>query len=268
MEPAFPNSAYVALSLLLGLMIRGAWRGYRRGPLRQLAGPAALTAGITAGWAFGPEAGHAALEGSDFPWLLRGATGICVLGAVTGLVTYSACWWLGRRPEGSDEAESPVAGAFVGCWTGIMYFVLLVMTLFSWASIEECLQGPTEGEAWPVRIRKELIESGLGSELRDWSPIPDRHRILISRSRRVMADPAARRRLMAMPEIRGLASHPTVYQAWQDADIRKALNNNDLNKVIDHPKVRAALADEALQREIEKVDLAGLMGKALEKPQK
>jgi len=73
---------------------------------------------------------------------------------------------------------------------------------------------------------------------------------------------------MAMPEIRGLASHPTVYQAWQDADIRKALNNNDLNKVIDHPKVRAALADEALQREIEKVDLAGLMGKALEKPQK
>lgn len=45
MEPAFPNSAYVALALLLGLMIRGAWRGYRRGPLRQLAGPAALTAG-------------------------------------------------------------------------------------------------------------------------------------------------------------------------------------------------------------------------------
>ena len=46
------------------------------------------------------------------------------------------------------------------------------------------------------------------------------------------------------------------------------LSENDLNKLIDHPKVRAALADEALQREIEKVDLAGLMGKALEKPQK
>lgn len=268
MEPDFPTSAYVALALLLGLMIRGAWRGHRRGPLRQLAGPVALTAGIGAAWGFGPEAGHAALEGSGFPWLLRGAAGMCVLGAGVGLLTYSACWWLGRRPEGSEEAESPVAGAIVGCWTGIMYFALLVMSLFSWASVEECLQGPHDGPGWPVRVRDELVGSGLATELKGWSPIPERHRVLISRSRQVMADPTARRRLIAMPEIRALASHPTVYQAWQDADVRKALNNNNLNKLIDHPKVRAALADEALQREMEKVDLASLMGKALEKPKK
>lgn len=268
MEPAFPTSAYVALALLLGLMIRGAWRGYRRGPLRQLAGPAALTAGIAAAWGYGPEAGHAALEGSGFPWLLRGAAGMCVLGAVTGLLTYSVCWWLGRRPEDSEESESPIAGAFVGCWTGITYFVLLLMTLFSWASIEECLQNAGADPSWPIRIRNELIESGLASDLKGWSPIPDRHRVLILRSRQVMADPAARRRLMAMPEIRALASHPTVYQAWQDISVRKAMNENNLNFLIDHPKVRAALADEALQREMEKVDLASLMGKALEKPPK
>lgn len=268
MEPDLAVSAYVALALLLGLMVRGAWRGYRRGPLRQLAGPVALTAGIASAWAFGPEAGHAALEGSGFPWLLRGAAGMCGLGAGAGLLTYSACWWLGRRPEGSEEAESPVAGAFVGCWTGIMYFAALLLTLFSWASVEECLQGPGEAPAWPVKIRDELVESGLATELKGWSPIPHRHRVLISRSRQVMADPAARRRLMAMPEIRALAAHPTVYQAWQDVEVRKALNNNDLSRVIDHPKVRAALADEALQREMEKVDLASLMGKALEKPAK
>ena len=266
MRPDFPISAYAALALLLVLMTRGAWRGYRRGPLRQLAGPAALTAGTFAAWGFGPEAGQALLEGTGFPWLLRGAAGMCVLGATTGLVTYSACWWLGRRPAGAEEAESPVAGAFVGCWTGVTYFALLVLSLFSWASIAEMLQPPGEPPAWSVRIRDELIGSGLASELKGWSPIPHRHRTLIARTRNVMASPAARRRLMAMPEIRALAAHPAVYQAWQDMEVRKAINNNDLSRLIDHPKVRSALADEALQREIEKVDLAKLMERALEKP--
>ncbi len=268
MQPEFPISAYLALGLMLALMVRGAWRGYRRGPLRQLAGPVALTAGLGAAWGFGPEAGHAALQGTDFPWLLRGAAGMCLLGTLTGLLTYSLCWWLGRRPEGSDEAESPVAGAFVGCWTGLMYFALLVLILFSWASVQEALQGPEEKPAWCVTLRDELVDSGLASELRGWSPIPDRHRLLISRTRKVIADPVARRRLMAMPEIRALAAHPTVYQAWQDKDVRKALNENDLNSLLDNPKVRAALVDEALQREMLKADLAGLMGKALEKQSK
>lgn len=266
MRPDFPFSAYAALALLLALMTRGAWRGYRRGPLRQLAGPAAMTAGTAAAWGFGPQAGHALLEGTGFPWLLRGAAGMCFIGATTGLLTYSACWWLGRRPAGAEEAESPVAGAFVGCWTGMTYFAVLVLSLFSWASIGEVLRGPGETPGWAEKIRDELIGSGLASELRGWSPISDRQRTLIARSRNVMASPTARRRLMAMPEIRALAAHPTIYQAWQDMDVRKAMNNNDLNSIIDHPKVRAALADETLQREMEKVDLVKLMEKALESP--
>ena len=40
---AFSTTLWIAAALLAALMIRGAWRGYRRGPLRQLAGPAALT---------------------------------------------------------------------------------------------------------------------------------------------------------------------------------------------------------------------------------
>ena len=268
MDSDLPLSAYVALALLLGLMVRGAWRGYRRGPLRQLAGPVALTAALAAAWIFGPQAGHASLEGTGFPWLLRGAAGMCVIGALVGLGAYSLCWWLGRRPEGSDEAESPVAGAFVGCWTGMAYFGVGLLGLFSWAAIEEALQGPQEAPSWSVVVRDELVRSGLASELKGWSPLPERHRLLITRARKVMADPGARRRLMAMPEIRALASHPTVYQAWQDKEVRKHMNDNNLTSLIDHPKVRAALADEPLQREMEKVDLVGLMGKALEKPLK
>ena len=38
--PALSVTLWVALVILALLMIRGAWRGYRRGPMRQLAGPA------------------------------------------------------------------------------------------------------------------------------------------------------------------------------------------------------------------------------------
>ncbi|MGA0133958.1 MAG: hypothetical protein ACO3ND_06340 [Opitutales bacterium] len=261
-------SAGVALAALVGLMARGAWRGYRRGPLRQLSGPAALTAGLAAAWALGPEAGHAALQGTAFPWILRGMAGMCILGTTAGLATYSLCWWLGRRPEGAEEAESPVAGTVVGCWTGMMYFGAALLLVFSWASIEETLASPNGPTPWIVKVRNDLVNSGLASELKDWSPVSDRHRTLIGQTRRLMTDSAARRRLMAMPEIRALASHPSVYQAWEDKNVRKLMNDNDLSGLIDHPKVRAVLADEQFQKEAEKIDLVGLIGKALEKPQK
>ena len=53
-EPsAFSTTLWIAAAILAALMVRGAWRGYRRGPLRQLAGPAALTIGQLGGWLFG-----------------------------------------------------------------------------------------------------------------------------------------------------------------------------------------------------------------------
>ena len=44
-DTALAPSLWVALVILALLMVRGAWRGYRRGPMRQLAGPAALATG-------------------------------------------------------------------------------------------------------------------------------------------------------------------------------------------------------------------------------
>jgi hypothetical protein len=65
-----------------------------------------------------------------------------------------------------------------------------------------------------------------------------------------------------------LAAHPTVYQAWEDKKVRELLNNNDLSGFIDHPKVRAVLADEALQKEAQQVDLAKIIDRALGPPKK
>ena len=81
-------------------------------------------------------------------------------------------------------------------------------------------------------------------------------------------DPEARQRLRVQPEIRALAAHPSLYQAWEDKKVRELLNDNDLIGFIDHPKVRAVLADEPLQKEAERVDLEKIIELALQKPKK
>lgn len=266
---AFSTTLWIAAALLAALMIRGAWRGYRRGPLRQLAGPAALTAGQLSGWLFGGELGHTLLQGTSYPWMLRGITGVVGLACVSGLLCYALLWRLGRLPEGQDEAESPVLGALVGCWTGALYFLLLVGILASVASVYDLLARPgSPSKHWTVELRDELAATPVTRELKDWSPIPDEQRTLVRQTRRLMADPEARRRLMVQPEIRALAAHPTLYQAWEDKKVRELLNNNDLSGFIDHPKIRAVLADEVLQKEAEKVDLARVIDRALQPPKK
>jgi hypothetical protein len=266
---AFSPTLWIATGILAALMIRGAWRGYRRGPLRQLAGPAALTIGQLSGWLFGGELGHALLQGTAYPWMLRGITGVVGLACVTGLLSYALLWRLGRTPEGQDEAENPVLGALVGCWTGALYFLLLVGIIASVASVYDLLASPgAPTNHWTVAVRDELSATPLTRDLKDWSPIPDEQRTLIRQTRRLMADPEARRRLMVQPEIRALAAHPTLYQAWEDKKVRELLNNNDLSGFIDHPKVRAVLADEVLQKEAEKVNLTKVIDRALMPPKK
>lgn len=257
---------WVAAGLLLALMMRGAWRGYRRGPLRQLAGPISLVAGQAAGWLFGADLGHACLQGTSFPWILRGAAGFLILTCLGGLICYAVCWRLGRQPEGQKEAESPVLGSLVGCWTGVLYFGILLGLLLAVASIYALLEAPAATRHhWTVEIRNDLAATPWTANLKSWSPIAEKQQRLITQTRRLMADPEARRRLMEEPEIRALAAHPTLYQAWEDKKVRELLNNKDLTGFIDHPKVQAALADENLQKQAEKVDLAAVIERALQK---
>jgi len=267
--PDLSATLWIALVVLALLMIRGAWRGYRRGPFRQLAGPAALATGQLVGWVFGSDLGHACLQGTSYPWMLRGITGVILLSCLAGLACYALFWRLGRVPEGQQEAESPVLGALVGCWTGVLYFGLLVVALAAVASVYELFEKPeATRHHWTVEARDDLAGAPLSAGLKDWSPIPEQQRSLIRQTRRLMADPEARRRLMAQPEIRALAAHPTLYQAWEDKKVRELLNNNDLTGFIDHPKVRAVLADEVLQKEAEKVDLGRIIERSLQKPKK
>ena len=267
--PDLSGTLWVALVILALLMIRGAWRGYRRGPLRQLAGPVALASGVLVGWLFGSDLGLAWLEGTTYPWMLRGLTGVVGLACATGLVCYALLWRLGRSPTDQKEAESPVMGALVGCWTGLLYFLILLALLATVASVYDLFEKPDDSRHhWSVEIRNDLAATPFTADLKDWSPIPAKQRTLIRQTRQLMANPEARRRLMAQPEIRALAAHPTLYQAWEDKKVRELLNNNDLTGFIDHPKVRAVLADEPLQKEAERVDLTKIIEQSLQAPKK
>jgi hypothetical protein len=264
-----PASIWIAGLILILLMGRGAWRGYKRGPLRQLAGPFALTVGLWVGWALGKDAGHFILQGTSFPWLLRGIAGITLLTCATGLIVYALLWWLGKRPAGADEAESPVTGAMVGCWTGLLYFGILLLVLCSTASIFELISGAkVESANWSVRTRDELASTPYTGWLKDWSPIPDRQKTQIDLLKKVMGDPATQRRLIALPEIRALASHPSLYQALEDKKVRELLNNKDLSGLLDNQKVRVVLADEQLQKQAESIDLASILQQAIKPPAK
>jgi hypothetical protein len=172
----------------------------------------------------------------------------------------------GSAARRSGRSREPGAQALVGCWTGALYFVLLVGILASAASVYDLLARPgTPSKHWTVELRDELSATPLTRELKDWSPIPDEQRSLIRQTRRLMADPEARRRLMVQPEIRALAAHHPV-PGLGNKKVRELLNNNDLSGFLDHPKIRAVLADEVLQKEAEKVDLAKVIDRALQPP--
>jgi len=267
--PDLPFTVWLAGGLLLVLMVRGGIRGFRRGPLRQLAGPFSLALGCLAGAWFGPDLGHQALHGTAFPWLLRGAVGMLSLALLSGLLVYAVCWRLGRLPEGQTEAESPLAGTIVGCWTGMLYFVLMVLSLATVAALVELLESSEQSRrsVW-VTTRDELATAPLAGWLRGWTPLPERQNRIILSVKKLLADPAARTRLMALPEIRSLAAYPSVYQAWEDRQVRELLNKKDLGGLIDHPRIRTILADEELQRQADRLDLPELMERALQNPRK
>ena len=260
----FSTTTWIAGFILIMLMARGAWRGYKRGPLRQLAGPFALTVGLFVGWTFGKDAGLSLFHSTSFPWLFRGVTGVVILTSATWLCVYGIIWWLGKKPDGADEAESPLMGAMVGCWTGLLYFCILVIALCSTASIMSLLSSPRSSAThWSVAARDELSELPLAGWIKDWSPLPDRQKSQIELLKRVMGDPAAQKRLIALPEIRALSAHPSLYQALEDKKIRELLNNKDLSGLFENKKVRAVLADEQLQRQAELIDVESIMLRAL-----
>lgn len=253
-----------ALLILLMLLIGGAWGGYRRGPIRQLAGVIALASAILIGWLAGPPLGLWLLTDTSVPWILRESVGIFFVALITWLIALSLLWYLGRRNPDTKESESPVLGAIVGCWTGLLNSAILLALLTTWAGVAETLLKPADAEQhWAVSTRQSLAELPGAGALSGYSPIPHRWQTLFTKFKRVMANPEASRRLMEQEPIRALATHPTFYTAWGDPEIKQLVRQGRLWAVLEHPSSRALLNDEPFQRELLQLDLEAAVDKAL-----
>lgn len=253
----------VGLILLLGLLIQGTWGGYRRGPVRQLAGLIALILAGLVGWLAGPPLGLAVLADSSVPWLLREPAGMLGLGLVVWLVALAWLWRVGRRPKGAEEAENPVLGAVVGCWTGLLNAAVLLLLLAAWAGWTEMLTDNAERHHWSVRARDDLASLPGGEWLNGATPWPESWQRIVRKARRVLANPEASHRLMEQDPIRALAAHPTFYTAWGDPEVKRLLREGRLADALGHPKVKPLLNDEEFQRKLLNVNLEVSLDKAL-----
>lgn len=256
------SAALVALALL----IQGARNGYRRGPIRQLAGPLALLASALVGWLAGPTLGLALLTDSAVPWVLREGVGMLAVAVMTWLLALAWLWHIGRRPKGAEEAESPVLGSLVGCWTGLLNIALLVLALAAWAGLAEAMLRPEEATRhWAVETRAELARLPGAEGLGGFSPWPERWVRLLHKGREVLTNPEASRRLMEQDAVRALAANPSFYTAWGDPEIKQLLRQGQFLEVARHPKARPLLNDESFQRQLLQFDLENAMDKALMK---
>lgn len=255
-----------ALLILLALLIQGARGGYRRGPIRQLAGLLALLISMLVGWLIGPALGPSLLVDTVVPWMLREAVGMLAVALVTWLIALALLWRLGRRPAGAEEAESPVLGSIVGCWTGLLNFAVMLALLTTWAGLAETLLRPGDADRnWAVRTRQDLANLPGAGALSGYSPLPEHWHVLLAKFRRVMADPEASRRLMEQEPIRALASHPSFYTAWGEPEIKQLVRQGQFWAALEHPKARALLNDEGFQRELLQLDMEVLVDKSLMK---
>lgn len=270
-----PADTYILAGLgfaLLVAMVAGASRGLHRGPVRALATLIALAAAAAAAWLFGGVSGYAMLAGTKVPWLLRGALGALVVGAAVWLVVFGALWWRGRTKNPSGEPESPVTGAIVGCWVGIVWFAVGLAGVLAAAGIGETWTlavGRTRAPApfrWPMRVKSALASRPSTEPLSRFNPVPESSRRVLRKVIAVLHDPKAFRRLQNDERIRAIAAHPSFYPLMQNPEIKELVRRQDATGLLSHPLVVDLLADDDFQRRLAETDLEPMLDRALSGP--
>lgn len=241
----------LAILGLASLMLAGATRGHQRGPLRQLAAPvASLVGGIMGVWV-GPTLGHAWLGDVGLPWIARGPVGILVIGLIAWLLTLALLWQMGKPSSVTGESDSPVLGAIIGCWTGVIGWLVLLITLAQYQGWERELEPTPAAE---ISSTQQIAALPLMGWLEEMEPWPASLRDILRNSRKVFASPSATTRLMKNPRVRALASHPSFYTAWGDVEVKRLVRAGDYRGALDHPKVKTLLADDGFQQELARFD--------------
>jgi hypothetical protein len=265
-------------AVLVAAMFVGTRRGYWRGPLRQLAPTLALVVAGPAAWLWGAAFGHWALKATLAPWLLRGLLGGLLLGAVVWLAAFALLWRFGRTrfPNHLGEAENPVLGALVGCWTAILWTSAGFLLLCAAAAVGQFWLDNTHGGSSAsggfartavtqlVRVKNSLAMIHGCGWLQNWNPLPRKVRRTLEKGILVVNTPGAQRRLSRLQPIRAIATHPAFFPLRENEEIRDlAFRKRDVEGLLSHPLVLRMLADEDFQRLLAGMDLEEFFDEAL-----
>ncbi len=269
------RTVQIVLTLLFfALMFAAAWRGYWRGPVRQLAPLCSFIVAAVAAYFFGADFGHAWLGGIGVPWILRGACGVVLLCLFVWLPVFSYIWYKGRGQisEKTGEPEHPVPGAVVGCWTGIFWGVLGALCLATAGTVGETFLAVRPGAEkslvgrvfYGAAVAKNsmALYSGL-SFLKTWSPLPESVFRIAHKAVDVLGSRQAQRRLLEMPEVRSLLTDPAVYPVLSDPEIQAMIKRRDVDGLLSDSRVRRMIYDEAFQKQLAALELEPLLDYAL-----
>lgn len=272
-----PGSRVVQIALTLlffSLMFVASWRGYWRGPVRQLAPLGAFLASSLIAYFFGGMFGHAWLGLLGVPWILRGVCGSVLLCLFIWLPVFSFLWQKGRGQvsEKTGEPEHPVLGALVGCWTGIFWGVFAAVCIVVAGTLGEAYLSVRAGarnsvvghclHAAAVAKNSLAIYPGLRF-LKTWSPLPDSAFRIVGKTLDVLGSKEAQQRLLKMPEIQSLVTDPAVYPVLSDPEIQAMISRKDLDGLLSDPRVRRMVSDETFQKRVASLNLEPLLDFAL-----
>lgn len=273
-----PGSRVVQIVLTLlffVLMFASSFRGYNRGPIRQIAPLAAFIVAATVAWFFGAPFGHAWLGVIGVPWIFRGFCGSVLLCLFVWLPIFAWLWHKGRKQvsEKTGEPEQPVLGALVGCWTGIFWGALVLGCISAAGAVGETYLTLRPGYEKTIcgkllyavaKAKNSVALYPRLSFLKSWSPLPESAFYIVGKVLDVLASREAQQRLLLLPEIRSLATDPVVYPVLSDPEIEEMIDRRDIEGLLADKRVLRMLSDENFQRRIAALELEPLLDYALE----
>ena len=237
--PASRVLAAVFALVFLAIVFAGSWHGYWRGPLRQIAPLAAFVFAGTLAWLFGSELGFAVLGKIGVPWILRGISGVLLVGILAWLPVFSILWARGRKQvsEETGEPHLPVLGAVVGCWTGGLWVAALVLVIISAGTIGDALlcgrRNPTKSIlgkcAYSASVAKKSVALIPGFAVAGTLQIvPEKMLRTLNKLVDVLGNARACYRFFDMPEVLFISSLPSVYPVVNSPEIREMVRRRDI----------------------------------------
>ncbi len=261
--------------VFLGILYLGSWRGYSGGAIRCVATLAAFAVAGTLAWLLGIPLGFAILGKLGIPWILRGLLGMLAVAAISWLVTFSILWSLGKnsKNENTGEPESPIFGAIVGCWTGILGVAALIFLIAGAGTIGDTMlcRRYKNSTSFPSKVCRVAVKAKKSVAVlpglhfvENWNPLPSGWVRKLEKLFVVMEEADSASRFIQTPELQSVITLPNVYPLIYSEEIQTWIRERNVEAFLADPRINALLDDEELQKAISEIDFEIVMDQVLE----